>query len=98
MMSLRRPALLLELDLTSAPVEVEPDDLLGKVRSRHRPRRRGVLRALHKAGEDAHVRGLVVKLGGGLPWATVQELRAGLQAFGKSGKPVVAWAETFGEG
>jgi protease-4 len=99
MVTLRRPELLLELDLTAPPIEVEPDDVLGKLRSRHRPRLRGVLRALHEAGDDARVRGVIVKVGGGhLPWATAQELRAGLQAFGKSGKPVVAWAETFGEG
>jgi protease-4 len=96
---LHRPHLLLELDLTSAPVELEPDDLLGKLRTRQRPRLRAVLRALYEAGDDARVRGLIVKVGGGaLPWALAQELRAGLVAFGKSGKPVVAWAETFGEG
>lgn len=99
MVALRRPALLLELDLTAAPVEVEPDDLLGRVRSRHRPRLRAVLRSLHEAGDDAAVRGVIVKVGGGaLPWATMQELRAGLTAFATSGKPVVAWAETIGEG
>jgi protease IV len=98
MAPLRRPALLLELDLTSSPIEVEPDDVLGKLRGRHRPRLRGLLRALHEAGDDPRVRGVIVKIGGGLSWATVQELRAGLQAFGKTGKPVVAWAETFGEG
>jgi protease-4 len=96
---LRRPDVLLELDLTSAPIEVEPDDLLAKVRSRHRPRLRAVLRALHEAGDDRHVRGVVVKVGGAtLDWATMQELRAGLLAFRKSGKPTIAWAETFGEG
>jgi protease-4 len=98
MVSLRRPQLLLELDLTTAPVEVEPEDLVGKLRSRHRPRLRAVLRALHEAGDDSHVRGLIVKVGGGLSWARAQELRDGLQAFAKSGKPVVAWAETLGEG
>lgn len=99
MPALRRPNLLLELDLTSPPIEVEPDDVIGKLRGRHRPRLRAVLRALHEAGDDRHVRGLVVKLGGSvLPWATMQELRAGVQAFRKSGKPVVAWAESFGEG
>jgi protease IV len=99
MAPLRRPNLLLELDLTSAPIEIEPDDLFGKLRSRHRPRLRAVLRALHEAGDDRHVHGVIVKLGGAaLPWATMQELRAGVQAFGKSGKPVVAWAESFGEG
>ncbi|HKC27316.1 MAG TPA: hypothetical protein VKB75_04835, partial [Jatrophihabitans sp.] len=75
-MDLRRAQLLLELDLTSAPIEVEPDDLVGRLRSRHRPRLRGVLRALHEAGDDRRVVGVVVKLGGGvLPWATAQELR-----------------------
>jgi protease IV len=99
MIAVRRPALLLELDLTSVPVEVEPDDLVGKVRSRHRPRLRAILRALHEAGDDRRVRAIVVKVGGAsLPWATVQELRAGLRAFAATGKPVVAWAETFGEG
>jgi protease IV len=99
MSAFHRPALLLELDLTTAPVEVEPDDLLGKLRGRRRPRLRGVLRALHEAGDDKRVRGVIVKVGGGvLPWATIQELRAALLAFGRSGKPVVAWAETFGEG
>jgi protease-4 len=98
MVSLRRPPLLLELDLTSEPVETDPDDLLGKIRSRHRPRLRAVLRALYEAGDDGRVRGLIVKVGGGLSWAHAQELRAGLEAFAKSGKPVVAWAETLGEG
>lgn len=94
-----RSALLLELDLTSAPVEVEPDDVVGKLRSRHRPRLRAVLRALHEAGADKRVRGVVVKVGGGsLPWATMQELRSGLMAFAASGKPTVAWAESLGEG
>jgi protease-4 len=98
MTPLRRQALLLELDLTAAPIEVEPDDLLGRLRSRHRPRLRSVLRTLHEAGPDNRVRGLVVKVGGGLPWAMAQELRGGLQVFAKSGKPVVVWAETLGEG
>jgi protease-4 len=97
-MSLRRPDVILELDLTSAPVEVEPDDLLGRIRSRSRARLQPVLRALHEAGADPHVKGLVVKVGGGLPWATAQELRSAVQAFARSGKPTVAWAETFGEG
>ena len=96
-MSLRRPDVLLELDLTSSPVEVEPDDLLGRIRMRSRARLGAVLRALHEAGDDPNVKGLVVKVGGGLPWASVQELRNGLRAFAGSGKPTVAWAETFGE-
>ena len=95
----RRSPVLLELDLTAAPIEVEPDDLVGKLRSRNRPRLRAVLRTLHEAGSDPSVRGLIVKVGGSaLPTALVQEIRAGLRAFADSGKPTVAWAETFGEG
>ncbi|WP_375501684.1 signal peptide peptidase SppA [uncultured Jatrophihabitans sp.] len=95
----RRPRVLLELDLTSALIELEPDDLVSKLRSRHRPRLRAVLRTLHEAGKDHAVRGLVVKVGGAaLPWAIAQEVRAGLVAFAASGKPTIAWAETIGEG
>lgn len=95
----RRPSLLLELDLTSAPVEVEPDDLVGRLRTRHHPRLRAVLRALHEAGDDRHVRGIVIKLGGApLPWAIMQELRGGIVQFVRSGKPALAWAESLGEG
>lgn len=94
-----RPRVLLELDLTTAPVELEPDDLVGKLRTRHRPRLRAVLRTLHEAGKDDAVRGLVIKIGGAaLPWAIAQEIRAGLCAFAGSGKPTIAWAETIGEG
>ncbi|MEO9138803.1 MAG: signal peptide peptidase SppA [Jatrophihabitans sp.] len=94
-----RQPLLLELDLTTAPIEVEPGDLVGRVRSRHRPRLRAVLRTLHEAGGDDAVRGLIVKVGGApLPWATMQEIRGGLAVFAATGKPTVAWAETLGEG
>jgi protease IV len=97
-LAMNRP-LLLELDLTEEPVEVEPDDVLAKLRTRNRPRLRAILRALYEAGADGRVRGVVVKIGGGaLPWATTQELRAGLQAFAASGKPVIGWAESLGEG
>src|SRR6201999_1457712 len=58
---------------------------------------RPTLRALHEAAADRHVRGLVVKLGGALPWATMQELRLGVAEFAATGKPTVAWAESFGE-
>ena len=58
---------------------------------------RPTLRALHEAGEDPRVVGLLVKVGRTLPWATMQELRIGVRAFADSGKPTVAWAETFGE-
>ena len=41
--------------------------------------------------------GLIAKVGGMWPWGTMQEPRRGVQAFAASGKPTLAWAESFGE-
>lgn len=97
-MPARRPDVLLELDLTEAPVDPEPDDAVARFRSRTRHQLRPTLRALHEAAADPHVLGLVARVGGTLPWAVMQELRLGVRAFAASGKPTVAWAESFGEG
>ena len=93
-----RPFLLLEMDLTELPAEVDSDDPLARLRARGRPQLRSILRALHEAAADRHVVGLIAKVGGALPWATMQELRLGVRAFAASGKPTFAWAESFGEG
>ena len=90
--------LLLELDLTEVPVTPDPDDPLDRLRNRGRRQLRPTLRALYEAGEDSRVVGLVCKVGGALPWATMQELRLGVEAFARSGKPTVAWAESFDPG
>jgi protease-4 len=90
--------LLLELDLTEVPVAPDPGDLLGQFRARGHPQLRPTLRALHDSAADKRVTGLVVKVGGRLPWAAMQELRLGVEAFAASGKPTVAWAESFPEG
>jgi protease-4 len=94
----RHEPLLLELDLNRPLIETEPEDPVGKLRSRGRPRLKAVLRALHEAGEDARVVGLIARVGDvTMPLAIAEELRAGVAAFAASGKPTVAWAETFGE-
>jgi len=93
-----RPSLLLEMDLTELPAVVDADDPLARLRARGRAPLRPILRALHEAAADRHVVGLVAKVGGALPWATMQELRLGVRAFAASGKPTFAWAESFGEG
>ena len=92
-----RLPLLLELDLTEPPVTPDADDPLARWRARGRHQLRPTLRALHEAAADRRVMGLIAKVGGTLPWATVQELRLGVQAFTASGKPAVAWAESFAE-
>src|SRR5450759_3868582 len=93
-----RPFLLLEMDLTELPAEVDSDDPLARLRARGRSQLRSILSALHEAAADRHVVGLIAKVGGALPWAAMQELRLGVCAFAASGKPTFAWAEAFGEG
>src|SRR6059036_1203969 len=92
------PPMLLEVDLSRPLIEQEPDDPIAKLRTRGKPRLRPVLRALHEAGSDPRVVGLVAKVGDtGMTLARAQELRDAVVAFAASGKPTVAWADTFGE-
>jgi protease-4 len=94
----RRPPLLLEVDLTRLPISVDAADPLARLAARGQPQLRPVLRALHEAAADDHVVGLIAKVGGALPWAGMQELRLAVRTFAASGKPTVAWAESFAEG
>ena len=93
-----RPSLLLELNLAELPATPDAGDPLARLRARGRHQLRPILRSLHEAAADPHVVGLIAKVGGALPWAVTQELRLGVLAFAASGKPTLAWAETFGEG
>jgi protease IV len=93
----RRPQTLLELDLTEPLMAPEADDPIARLRARSRRLLRPTLRALHEAADDRHVVGLIAKVGGLWPWGAMQELRRGVQTFADSGKPTLAWIETFGE-
>jgi len=93
----RSAPLLLELDLTQPLVQVEPDDPVGKLRSRSKPRLAKIVRALNEAGEDPRVGGVIARVGTAIELAIAQEIRAAVRRFAASGKPTVAWAETFGE-
>ena len=94
----RQPPLLLELDLTRPLIEAEPEDPVGKLRSRGRPRLKATLRALHEAGDDPRVVGLIARVGDiTMQPAIAEELRDAVTVFVASGKPAVAFAETFGE-
>ena len=90
--------LILELDLSEGIAEEPPADMVSAVLTMRRPRVADVLDGLRRAGADDKVRALVVKIGGRrIGMARVQELRAAVAAFRRSGKMTVAWAETFGE-
>ena len=95
---LRTAPVILELDLTEDVVEAPPHDPVSAILARRRPVLRDLVATLRRASTDPRVRGLVAKVGsGGIGLARVQEIRDAVIAFRRSGKPAVAWAETFGE-
>jgi len=59
---------------------------------------RDVVFALEEAAKDPKVKGLFARIGGsGHGLATAQEVRDAVLAFRKSGKPTLAYSESFGE-
>jgi protease-4 len=91
-------AILLELDLTRGVLETPPASPLAAFRTRHLPTPRELVSALRKGSKDDAVVGLVAHLGGpALSLAQVQDLREAVADFRASGKPAVAWTESFGE-
>ncbi|HVB46516.1 MAG TPA: signal peptide peptidase SppA [Streptosporangiaceae bacterium] len=94
----RTAPLILELDLTDGIAEARPTDPVSAMMTRHQPTVADVVAGLRLARDDDRVKALVVKVGGKpIGLGTVQELREAVARFAASGKPTVAWAETFGE-
>ncbi len=94
----RTAPLVLELDLTEGLTEGPPADPLGAILSMRKTRLADVLSGLKRAGKDARVKALIVKIGTQpLGLAMVQELRQAVTRFRAAGKLTVAFAETFGE-
>lgn len=89
---------LLELDLTRGVLETPPASPVAAFRMRHLPTLRELVAALRKGARDDGVVGVIAHLGGHrLSLAQVQELREAVADFRTSGKPAVAWTESFGE-
>jgi protease IV len=94
----RTGPLILELDLTDGIAEGPPQDPVSALLTLRRTRLPELLEGLKRANRDDRVRALVVKVGGSrIGLATIQELRAAISDFRKSGKLTVAWAESFGD-
>jgi protease IV len=93
----RTGPLILELDLTEGIAEGPPQDPVSALLTLRRTRLPDLLDGLRRAGKDDRVRALVVKIGGRIGLATIQELRGAVGDFRKSGKLTVAWAESFGD-
>jgi protease-4 len=90
--------LILELDLTEGLAEEPPASPVAALLTMRQLRLAEVLDGLRRARTDERVRGLVVKVGGRrIGLGLVQELRDAVADFGRSGKPTLAWAETFGD-
>jgi protease-4 len=90
---------ILEADLEHRLVEYVPDDPVARIVSGRTPTMLGLIEALQRAATDNRVVGLIARVGeAGLPLADVQEIRDAVIAFRHTGKPAIAYAETFGEG
>jgi protease-4 len=89
---------ILEADLEHRLVEYVPDDPVARIVSGRTPTMLNLIEALQRAATDHRVVGLIARVGeAGLPLADVQEIRDAVIAFRHTGKPAIAYAETFGE-
>ena len=89
---------ILEVDFEQGYAEYVPDDPFTAVLSGKKATVREVVEGLERAAEDERVVAVVAKVGSApMGLARLQELRDAVAVFRKSGKPAVAWAETFGE-
>jgi protease IV len=90
--------LILELDLTESLAQGVPADPVSALLQRRQGRLKDVLAGLRKASRDERVAMLLTKVGPSrMGFARAQELRDAVLAFRASGKPALAWAESFGE-
>jgi protease-4 len=83
----------LSLDLRQALPDQDPNNPLAFLRAQSLSTL-SVAAALHRAADDPDVKALLIRLPeGGMPPAQADELRLGLEAFVKSGKPVIAHSQ-----
>ena len=90
--------ILLEANFERQIEEYMPDQPIARAFGGDDPTTHDVVDALDRAAGDERVTGLVARLGAApMGMAQIQELRDAVLRFRASGKPAVAWAETFGE-
>lgn len=94
----RTAPVVLELDLTSDPVEGIPGDPLTLALAHRRTTLRDLTEALRHASEDPRVPVVVAHIAAcGMPLARIQEIRAAVAGFRAAGGTAIAYADTFGE-
>ena len=90
--------LVLELDLTEGVADESPGDPLSQIMNRRKQHYLEVLEGIRRGARDPEVGALVVRVDArALGIAKIQELRDTVADFRATGKPAVAWADTFGE-
>ncbi|WP_026239603.1 signal peptide peptidase SppA [Parafrankia discariae] len=94
----RNAPIVLELDLTSDPVEGVPADPLTAAVSHRRTGLREIVDGLRRAARDERASVVVAHVAAcGMPLARVQEIRDAVAEFRAGGGVALAYADTFGE-
>jgi protease-4 len=89
---------ILQIDLTTALPEAAPANPLTRLIGEDRLSLRDAIEALERAGGDSRVKGVIARVGDGeFGLAQVQELRDAIAAFRATGKPAIAYSDSFGE-
>ncbi|MDO5698479.1 MAG: signal peptide peptidase SppA [Dermatophilus congolensis] len=89
---------ILEIDATRGVRDAAPTSPLEAIQMRNTPTLGDVVDGLRRGATDDKVKGLIAHTAGSaLTLAQADELRAAVEAFRESGKPCVAWSESFGE-
>jgi protease-4 len=89
---------ILEVDLQQGVGEYAPADRLARIMLSRAPCVLDVYEALERARKDRRVVGLLAIVGAAkMGMAQIQEIRHAVRSFRRSGKPAVAFSETFGE-
>lgn len=89
--------LLLEIDLSHGLLSAVPQDPLTALRGRNTPRLSQVLAGLRLGAKDPEVGGVLIHVTANVGVAQAEALGLALREFAESGKPTIAWSETFGE-
>ena len=90
--------IVLEIDFEREFAEYVPDDPLASILMEQTASARDIVDALQQAATDERVLALVARAGTPrMGLAEIQEVRDAVLAFRESGKPAIAYAETFGE-
>ena len=90
--------IVLEIDFEREFAEYIPTDPLAGILMEQTVSVRDIVDALHQAATDERVLALVARTGTPqMGLAEIQEIRDAVLAFRNSGKPAIAYAETFGE-